>query len=116
MRCAYSSRRKWASTIQYYNNFQAYLGNGNVATVTYPGQNGSYPVNSSANSFSVLCKSMSGPNGSCAALEPAGGYRLVALSGIGLADNQIPPYINDVQAIADIDTNGELFIHGPLPR
>jgi hypothetical protein len=29
-----------------------------------------------------------------------------------LADNQIPPYINDVTAASVINTNGELFIHG----
>ena len=40
------------------------------------------------------------------------GYRVLAISGIGLADNQIPPYVVDIPAIADIDTNADLIVHG----
>ena len=40
------------------------------------------------------------------------GYRVVAATGIGLADNQIPPYLNDIPAIQDIDRNGNLLLHG----
>ena len=40
------------------------------------------------------------------------GYRVVAVTGMGLADNQIPFYGNDTEAIADIDRNGSLILHG----
>lgn len=41
-----------------------------------------------------------------------GGYRLVAISGVALADNQIPHYIADVNGIRNIDSNGSLLLHG----
>jgi hypothetical protein len=40
------------------------------------------------------------------------GYRVLAATGIGLADNQIPPYLNDIPTIQDIDRNGSLILHG----
>ena len=40
------------------------------------------------------------------------GYRVVAITGVGLADHQIPFYIVDTPEIADIDTNGDLVLHG----
>ena len=40
------------------------------------------------------------------------GYRVVAITGVGLADNQIPLYLNDIPAIQDIDRNGSLLVHG----
>jgi len=40
------------------------------------------------------------------------GYRLVAATGIALADHQIPPYLVDLPAFADINTNGDLLLHG----
>ena len=36
----------------------------------------------------------------------------MAITGVGLADNQIPPYLNDIPAIQDIDRNGSLLVHG----
>ena len=40
------------------------------------------------------------------------GYRLMAATGVALADNQIPFYLNDIPAIQDIDRNGHLLMHG----
>jgi hypothetical protein len=40
------------------------------------------------------------------------GYRLVAATGIGLTDSQIPFYANDTQAINSIQHNGDLILHG----
>jgi len=37
---------------------------------------------------------------------------VVAVSSIGLADAQIPFYIVDIPAIADIDKNSDLILHG----
>jgi hypothetical protein len=40
------------------------------------------------------------------------GYRVVAATGIGLADNQLPQYMVDIPEIANIDHNGQLILHG----
>ncbi len=95
------------------NRYQASLGNGNVAALNYPGQTGGYPVESSTNAFAVLTQADAGVEWFFAQRWSARvGYRVVAVSGIGLADNQFPTYVNDVQAIAAINTNGELIVHG----
>ena len=40
------------------------------------------------------------------------GYRVLGISGIALADAQIPPFLIDSPVILDIDTNGSLIVHG----
>ena len=40
------------------------------------------------------------------------GYRLIAISELGLADNQIPFYIVDIPEIRRVDSNGDLLLHG----
>ena len=40
------------------------------------------------------------------------GYRVLAISGIALADNQIPPFLVDTPVILDIDSNADLVLHG----
>jgi len=40
------------------------------------------------------------------------GYRAVFISGVALADEQIPPFLADTKGIADIDSNGDLIVHG----
>ena len=75
--------------------------------------NGTYPVNSSDNVVSFLTQIDVGldwqfsPNWSANI-----GYRVVAISGIGLADEQIPVRVNDIPDIAEIDYNGNLILHG----
>jgi hypothetical protein len=41
-----------------------------------------------------------------------GGYRVVAISGIALSDQQIPFLADDLAGIADIDDNSNLILHG----
>jgi hypothetical protein len=41
-----------------------------------------------------------------------GGYRVVAVSGIALADNQIPHFLAAANEFADVKTNGDLILHG----
>jgi hypothetical protein len=99
------------------STYQSYLGNGNQAWLNYNWAPGDpkIPVYASntTNTFAVLAQIDTGvewfflPRWSARV-----GYRLVSVSGVGLADNQIPPYINDVTAASVINTNGELFIHG----
>ena len=94
------------------NDFRANLGNGTVATQnSYPGM--TYPVHSSANEFSILTQIDAGIDWQITRqLSACVGYRVVAATGMGLADNQIPPYLNDIPSIQDIDTNGHLILHG----
>ncbi|MEX2188129.1 MAG: hypothetical protein WD875_15085 [Pirellulales bacterium] len=45
-------------------------------------------------------------------LKLYGGYRLVGVAGVALSDEQIPQNIQDSAAIADVDSNGSLLLHG----
>jgi hypothetical protein len=96
------------------NNFQAYLGNGQISRPVSPYQSiGSYPVDSSVNSISFLTQFDVGLDWRWAQRWSGRiGYRVVTVSGIGLADAQVPFYIVDVPAIAEIDRNGDLIMHG----
>jgi hypothetical protein len=95
------------------NTFTAQLGNGAVATINYAGQPGGFPVESSTNALAFMSQIDVGAEWFFAQRWSARvGYRVVAISGIGLADNQFPTYVNAVDEIADIDTNGDLLLHG----
>jgi hypothetical protein len=39
-------------------------------------------------------------------------YRVIGLAGVGLADNQIPTYLNDQPAIRDVHSNGSAIVSG----
>jgi hypothetical protein len=41
-----------------------------------------------------------------------GGYRVVVVSGVALADNQIPHFLAAADEFADVKTNGDLILHG----
>ena len=41
-------------------------------------------------------------------------YRAVVVTGVALADEQIPPYLADTIGLADIDSNAELVLHGAV--
>jgi hypothetical protein len=104
-----------------YNNhishrFHAYRGNGTAATPTVAsGVSGSYPIKSSKDVVSLMAEVNLGLHWditSRSGLEL--GYRVVAITGVALADNQIPHYIVDIPEIADIDINGNLVLHGAM--
>jgi len=40
------------------------------------------------------------------------GYRVVVLTGMGLADNQVPAFLLDTPEIRDIASNANLVLHG----
>jgi hypothetical protein len=40
------------------------------------------------------------------------GYRIVAISGVAVADQQIPRHFAGIQDVVDIDTKGNLVLHG----
>ena len=102
-----------------YNNhirhyFNAGLSDGTIAVPDVgSGQTGSYPVNSSVDVVSFLTQFDVGVQwqfNPCWTVEA--GYRVVAATGIGLADNQIPQQVVAIDELADIDRNGELILHG----
>ena len=96
------------------NNFQAYLGNGEISRpISASGMTGTYPVNSSTDAISFLTQIDVGLDWKFARQWSAQfGYRVVAVSSIGLADAQIPFYTVDIPAIAEIDKNSDLILHG----
>ena len=97
------------------NDFRANMNAGGTSyngyQTIYPGL--CYPVESHGNIFSVLSQIDVGLDWQITQrLSARVGYRVVAITGVGLADNQIPPYLNDIPAIQDIDRNGSLLVHG----
>ncbi len=102
-----------------YNNhvqhhFSLYRGDGTVANPTAAsGVSGSYPVRSSEDVVSFLTEVNLGVDWQMTRRWSAFlGYRVLFATGIALADNQIPTYVVDIPEIADIDTNGQLVLHG----
>jgi hypothetical protein len=82
-----------------------------ASSQTYANPN--YPVHSTNDGFAFLTQVDVGLDWQVTRhVSLQGGYRIVAVTGVGLADNQIPFYGNDTQAIADIDRNGSLIVHG----
>lgn len=96
------------------HRFELYRGDGVHATPDpASGIGGGYPIDTSEDVFSVLCQLDVGVK-YCVYRNWSlvGGYRLVALSNIALADEQIPPYLADIPEIANIDTSNSLLLHG----
>jgi hypothetical protein len=98
------------------NRLRLYRGDGTLASPTVAsGVVGSYPISSNTTAFSVLTQVDMGLEWQINERWTAGiGYRIVAVSGIGLADMQIPTYVVDLPEIAEIDHNGDLLLHGAL--
>lgn len=96
------------------NRFQLRRGDGVIAAPSsFSGVAGSYPVESSTNVVSFLSEMNLG-----VAWRPSahwsmfGGYRVVVLTGVGLADDQIPQFIVDIPEIAAIESNATLVLQG----
>ncbi|NQT14658.1 MAG: hypothetical protein HQ582_18015 [Planctomycetes bacterium] len=94
------------------NCFTGYRGDGEVFApdpAGYP----DYPVSSSTNAVAFLTELDGGLEWQfhpkwCAHL----GYRATIVTGIGLADHQIPNLVVDTPLVADIDHNAQLILHG----
>ena len=89
-------------------------GDGIVATFDNPpGSGNALNFHTSTDVFSVLGSIDVGVNW---AISPnwsvVGGYRVVAVSGIALGDNQIPQFFADEAGWKEIKTNGNLILHG----
>jgi hypothetical protein len=90
-------------------NFQAYLGNGVVGTGPY----GSFPVVASRDALAFLMQIDVGVDWQLSRNWSARvGYRVVALTGVALAEDQFPQYIVDLPEIAHIDSHSSLLLHG----
>ena len=96
------------------NRFDLRRGDGTAAAPSaFSGVSGSYPVESSTDVVSFLSEVNLGMQYQMTNRWTLyGGYRVVAITGVGLADNQIPQFIVDIPEIADIDTDGSLVLHG----
>lgn len=102
-----------------YNNhvkqtFALWRGDGVAANPTADSRMaGSYPVRSSEDVVAFLSEIDLGVDWQVARRWSLYlGYRLIFATGIALADHQIPTYVVDIPEIADIDTNGDLVLHG----
>jgi hypothetical protein len=110
----YGVRMFLAPKIGVYNNyldstFQARTGNGVDASGPY----GSFPVHSTRNGLAWLAQIDTGAEWQFARnWSVRAGYRVVAVAGMGLADDQFPQYIVDTPEIADIQHSGSLVLHG----
>ncbi len=102
-----------------HNRFDAYRGDGELfapdpTTPLGDPVPGSYPAISSKNAVAFLTEADIRLDWQFAPRWTAFlGYRVVAATGIALADHQFPPYVVDIQdAILAIDDNAGLVLHG----
>ncbi len=102
--------------IGFYNNhiqtrFDALRGDG-VRAVPTAGT-GAYPAYGDTDAFSFMAQIDAGVDWQFAPQWSAFlGYRLVAATGIGLADHQIPTDVRDFSSLSDVKHNGNLLVHG----
>ena len=116
IRSGHSCRFFFAPKLGVYNNFmdhyfQAYLGDGTIATPSVG--TGTYPVRSSESGISFLTQLDLGMDWMFATNWSFRiGYRVMAVTGMALADHQFPHYIVAIDELQDIDSNGHLILHG----
>ena len=96
------------------NTFDAYRGDGVHAVPTVASRmTGTYPVAASKDNFSVLAQIDAGLDWRFHPQWRAfAGYRLIAATGIGLADHQFITYVVDIPDLVLVKTNGNLLLHG----
>lgn len=90
-------------------NFRAYTNNGLVGTGPY----GSFPVESNRNGIAFLTQIDLGVDWQFSRRWSARlGYRVLAATGMALADEQFPQYMVDTPEIANIQHSSSLILHG----
>jgi hypothetical protein len=93
--------------------FSAYSGCTNASPTPASGVTGCYPVSACKDAAAFLGEIRIGTHynfSRCFGAEI--GYRVVAVSGIALADNQFPQYVCDIPSLQNIKSNGDLVLHG----
>jgi hypothetical protein len=112
--CCHGVRLFISPKIGIYDNyidqtFAAHTGDGINGTGPY----GSFPVHSTRNGLSFLTQVDLGADWQFARnWSLRAGYRVVAVTGVALADDQFPQYMVDMPAIADIQHYSSLVLHG----
>jgi len=95
-------------------NLYAVGGNGTqyqASSQTYPNSN--YPVHATSDGFAFLTQIDTGLDWQITQhVSTQFGYRVLAMTGMGLSDAQIPFYANDTPAISAIQHNDSLIVHG----
>lgn len=96
------------------NTFDAYNGDGVHANPTAAsGMTGQFPVVAKKDQFAVLAQIDAGLEWRFHPQWRAfGGYRLMAATGVGLADHQFLTYVVDLPEYGRIKSNGNLLLHG----
>lgn len=97
------------------NQFHLYRGDGTAAIPLWPPNNPTtYPIESSHDIVAFMSQVDLGVEWQFGMGWSANiGYRVLFATGIGLADHQVPSYyLTDGPQIAQIDTNGDLILHG----
>jgi hypothetical protein len=91
------------------SDFTAATGNGIVATGPY----GNFPAHGTRNAISFLTQIDVGADWRFARnWSVKAGYRVLAVTGVGLADDQFPQYINDIPEIENVAHYSSLVLHG----
>jgi hypothetical protein len=94
------------------HNFNIHLGDGTPGSGDAYGY-GDFPVETSGDAVAFLTQIDVGLDWRFAQRWSARvGYRLVAATGIALAENQMPQYLVDIPEITHVKTNGDLILHG----
>jgi hypothetical protein len=97
------------------NDVSLYTGTGvnGTAIPPAPGLETDFPLNSHRNNVAILSEIDVGFDYQINCnLRVFAGYRVVAISGVALSDQQIPPFLVDVPEWNNVDNVGNLFLHG----
>ncbi|HEV7281432.1 MAG TPA: BBP7 family outer membrane beta-barrel protein [Pirellulaceae bacterium] len=97
------------------NHRQAIYGSNGYATVgaVGPWAGQAYNVSSDDCRISLLGELDLGASYQvCSWMKVTGGYRVMAVSGVALTENQIPTYFAGLDDVREIDSNGDLLLHG----
>ena len=90
----------------------------NCQTLLYTGDavnNPTYNISAHKSDVSVLGELDSGLNYSVTPnIRAYIGYRVVAVSNVALADNQVLPFLADTAGFAQVKQNGDLILHGVM--
>jgi len=92
----------------YGSNGSAYV---NDPTLPYFGQHAC--IDSDKDDVSVVGELLLGVDWQVSCHWSVGvGYRVLGISGVALAPNQVPIYLSDLDSLARVDSNGDLILHG----